>query len=545
MNLFGYNITRRKDKIFELLDNSNSKNIKDAVDNYYNDDFLGSIGVKKGEERSKLGNLISILRQGTTSRSERYKEYDRVAKDPVIGQAIEMMADDATQFDVDREKTIWIESPDKDYAEAINGIIQDYIEPFIDTVASRIVSRGEFIFKVSKEGKELRGDFKDVILLPYKNIERMHHLILENQEHYFFEMNDLRNIKQDDNYSSQLKEFDEFLHFINYSIENSAEVKLKLEDEKKETVIKSVFVLQGESVITDKILETFRILSSLEDAIIRVRLAKSKMIRFINVDVTKLTDNKKAQALVNYIHGALADNEAVGTDTYTASSIQAEPVTVTIPVRNGVGAIHVEEFATAVDIKDIADVDHFMSKLFAGLRTPRSYFNYDEALPGVGSSGASLTRTDIRYARAVKKIQRVLVNAIRDLIDIFNKRNNIDEKTAPEYKIKIVKVATAEDADRYLEIEQRMSTAQGLMQGIMAQEGGYNRDALTAYIEYFTTVVPMPEVVQFMNKILKKSNVISKPQGLKTTGVLKTNVPPVTQPESAKSIVKKEETGGV
>jgi len=96
-------------------------------------------------------------------------------------------------------------------------------------------------------------------------------------------------------------------------------------------------------------------------------------------------------------------------------------VTVTIPVRNGVGAIHVEEFATAVDIKDIADVDHFMSKLFAGLRTPRSYFNYDEALPGVGSSGASLTRTDIRYARAVKKIQRVLVNAIRDLIDIFNK----------------------------------------------------------------------------------------------------------------------------
>jgi len=87
-----------------------------------------------------------------------------------------------------------------------------------------------------------------------------------------------------------------------------------------------------------------------------------------------------------------------------------------------------------------------------------------------------------------------------------------------------------------------MSTAQGLMQGIMAQEGGYNRDALTAYIEYFTTVVPMPEVVQFMNKILKKSNVISKPQGLKTTGVLKTNVPPVTQPESAKSIVKKEET---
>lgn len=512
-----------------LFDFNKRKTIADAIlgsggtvdYELFDSGFLESIGISKGDSR-KLSEIVNKLRQDTQSRKDRYKEYKQVCKDPVVGQAVEMMADDATQFDVDRDRTVWVESKDKDYADALNGIINDYIEPFIDTLASGVVSKGEFAFKINTEEKgEDRGKYKDVVLVPFKHIEKLHHLILPNQDRFFYIVDDIKNISGSEDSSKSFKDFTEYLHFINYSIDNSEEINLQV---KKGDNIKTVpvFVLQGESIIAEKVLESYRILKALEDSLVQYRLAKSKLIRFVNVDVTKLADSAKVQSIVNYVHSALAVNEAVGGNDYESSSTQSAPVVVTVPIKNGVGQITVSEFNSDVNISDIADIDHFMNKVFAGLRTPRSYFNFNDALPGLGSSGASLARMDIRYARAVKKVQRVLVNGIKDLVWVFNEVNGIDQKQAPEVKVRIVKVASSEDYDRYTEYEQRLTMAGQVMQSLVdPNTGSVSMTMVEMYIKFFTHVVPSPEMVVFLQSLQAKTSIKSKPTGVNVKGVLK------------------------
>lgn len=529
MEFLGYNITRRKEKSLAdaiLGANSGSGSNNSVSDSFtlFDESFLQTIGLDQ-KDAKKLNELMSKLRMDTVKRKDRYKEYKQACKDPIIGQAVEMMADDATQFDVERERTVWVESEDKKYADALNGIINDYIEPFIDTMAAGIISKGEFAFKINRdeEGEE-RGKFKDVVLIPYKNIEKLHHLILPNQDRYFYEVDDITNIKAEDDNLKNFKEFTDFLHFINYSIDNSEEVDLKVPKKGKVSITEEsvpVFVLQGESIIAEKVLETYRILKTLEDAVTQYRLAKSKLIRFVNVDVTRLADDSKVQAVINYIHGALATSEAISGNAFESTTSQAAPVVVTVPVKNGVGTITVQEFNSDVNVRDIADLDYFLNKIFAGLRTPRSYFNFDEALPGVGVSGASLARIDIRYARAVKKVQRVIVNGIKDLIWVFNEINGIEQKDAPKVKVKIVKVASSEDYDRYTEYEQRLAMAGQVMTALIdPQTGMINMTMIDMYIKFFTYVVPSSEMIEFLNSLKKKTDIKSKPTGVGLTGIM-------------------------
>lgn len=530
MEIFGLDIrSARRNQIIDNIINGDSKETKGVqqfdsiVDSIFDGDFLKTIGLNN-EEARKAQQLVHKLRQSTTTRKDRYKEYKKVGKDPVIGQAIEMMSDDATQFDVDRERTVWVESPNKGYADAINGIIEDYIEPFIDTMASGIISKGEFAFKHNKnETGEDRGEYEDVVLLPYKNIERLHHLILPNRDRFFYEVDDIKTVNPNQDVSKDFHDFDDFLHFINYSIDNSEEVDIKVSEKtgSVEDKVVPVFILQGESIIAEKVLETYKILRALEDAIVKYRLAKSKLIRFVNVDVTRLADDEKVAAIINYVHGSIATDEAIGGTDYEESTSHAAPITVTIPVKNGVGSIHVEEFNTDVNISELADLDYFMNKLFAGLRTPRSYFNYDEALPGAGMSGASLAKMDIRYARAVKKVQRVLVNGIKDLIRIFNDKNKIDGKEV-SIKVRIVKVASSEDYDRYTEYEQRLAMASQVMQNLVdPATGEVLTNMVDLYKKFFIHVVPSPEMVVFLDSLINKTDIKVKPDDVRLSGVMK------------------------
>ncbi len=400
----------------------------------YDENVLNTFSA--GSDRSKaIANILQKLRETTDDRKTRFKEYDELTKDPIIGQVMEMMADDSTQFDVERERTVWIESKDKDYEDKVNAMLKRYIEPFVDTVAFSILEVGEFAFKVipnnqkplkpdvpakgkvkQKEDKSKNKKNEDPFsLVPFIKIWKLNHLIMQDNTHWFVVTDDMKGFAGGTkDKEKQFLHDDEFLHFINYSLKNSQEVEMMVyrgtgTERNRNKGKEPIFILQGQALLTENIREVYQIIRALEDAIIASRLDKSKMVRFVNVQVGKMT-NQAAKNLVNYIDGLITKNESISptADVYSASRQQAEPVTVVVPVKAEKGAITVEQFENTADIKELADLDHFMEKLFVGLRTPKQFVGYGESLPGIGNS-ASLMRMDIRYARSVKKVQRVVV----------------------------------------------------------------------------------------------------------------------------------------
>ena len=142
MRILGYSIGR--DRALDALDDAfkqvSNPGVPGSADSVFDESFINLLKTSKDDSKS-ISAIVSKLKESTFTRAERYKIYKEVAKDPIVGQAIEMMADDSTQFDVDRERTVWVEGEeaDKEYCDAINGILADYVEPFIDTLASYVI----------------------------------------------------------------------------------------------------------------------------------------------------------------------------------------------------------------------------------------------------------------------------------------------------------------------------------------------------------------------------------------------------------------------
>lgn len=465
---------------------------------------------KAGKEAYKVvGKAIEQIRAESHTREERFKEYKRMAKDVIVSQAIENMADDAVQFEVEKKEkgTVWVEIPGKKggLQKDINQMIQDYMEPLFHNICEYILKFGEFGFRVIELDKNKNP--KKFALAPIPDIEDLRHVVLEDQTDYFVFLEDLKGntiVVEDD-----LKLFgeDEIIHFINISLENSEEIKVKI----KEKAYRGM-LLSGKSILTDKVVESYRILTTLEDAVIASRLDKSKMIRFINVDVSRIT-NAKAQEIVNYIDSAVNKNEtlAKASDSYTSSRIQSESVTVVMPVKQDKGKVTVEEHVPSADFKEIVDLEFFFNKFIAGLKTPKPYLIYDESMPGLGSTG-SLIRLDIRYARAVKKVQKVIVDGVEKFVELYYDRVLGKDASRPKYKVNIVKVSSPEDEEKIFELENKMTMSSTLLDAILVDEttGEYNVHKLEAMIKFYREVVPLEALATYLEDL--RDNVLMSPE---------------------------------
>jgi len=210
--------------------------------------------------------------------------------------------------------------------------------------------------------------------------------------------------------------------------------------------------------------------------------------------------NDKATDIVNYVESLLTKTDSVssGDKQYNVVSASVAPVVAVMPTNNDKGKVTVEEFSSSVDIKDLADLEYFKQKQFAALRMPPAIFGM-ESVPGIGSSG-SLAKMDIKYARAVKKVQRVIVRGVTDIIDRYNE---LYGKT-PTYSVKIIKVSSSEDIERYEEISARVQAVSAVFDGISDSEGKLDKSKLDMMRKFFKYVIPIPSMTTYLNAIVNK-----------------------------------------
>ena len=134
------------------------------------------------------------------------------------------------------------------------------------------------------------------------------------------------------------------------------------------------------------------------------------------------------------------------------------------PVRNGNGSISHDTIGGDIDVKDIADLDYFQEKLYAGLKIPAAYFNVTDNLPG-GLGDNTLTRQDIRYSHTIKRVQNALVEGVRDLCGIwllYNGREYDPEK----FQVIIKDASDIERLSEITELKMKLETIQESVRGM-------------------------------------------------------------------------------
>ena len=172
-------------------------------------------------------------------------------------------------------------------------------------------------------------------------------------------------------------------------------------------LIKDSLLLPYGVSILNKARRHWRMLSMMEDAMLLYRLERSIERRIFKVNVGLIDDADVPQFLQDFMTNV---KRAPVIDPQTGQmdlrknflDVSADYV---IPVRSGQDPTSIETLNSAQNQASMEDIEMIQNKVFAALRIPKTFLNYQEAQ----GKGQNLSLMDIRLNRAINHVQQALL----------------------------------------------------------------------------------------------------------------------------------------
>lgn len=159
-----------------------------------------------------------------------------------------------------------------------------------------------------------------------------------------------------------------------------------------------------------------------------------KPVRYANVDIGAAQGDKQ-QSTIDSISSAInADSESLtNSSTYTDFDDNI-PV---LPNRKGIGRVDIVTDIPSADIKELADLDYWVSKLNLVMRFPATYMDFSKSM---NESAVSALRGDIRYLKLCESVQSKITTTI-------NKFLQSTEFAKVKPVVSLIQVPSSEDDD--------------------------------------------------------------------------------------------------
>lgn len=477
---------------------------------------------------------IGKFRTLSDDRQERYKAYEEMLADATTAAAIEMYADDATQYDPKSGKVIWVESEEPEIAKAANRLL-DVLQ--INEKAWRhiysLCTYGDLYLRIYREGDN--ADYQDLLNAPSNSIRTkvqdeqrpmeeyveyvedpstIYDLQLKDKTSGFVRLKTSAsssegngiavyngiNINKVDVQNIDLYDRRSFVHIsLAESINRNPEL-LAIDDPTsgKTTVYK---IKTGKSILADAY-DSSQTVKLLEDSLLLSRLTKSALIRLLQIEVGDMPKPEVESLLrrvKNMIEQKIALNKNTG-ETRSYNSPSPMENIIYIPTKNGKGAITLNNLGGDVNIKDIADIEYFNNKKLSSLKIPKQYLNYD-APEGLGN-GTSLSKLSSRYAHTIMRIQKAYSYGITTLLNLFFLDKDLDYIN--KFTVKMVAPATIEDMERDEQISNRVgqvSDIMGLLDAAVTDEG-----KVEILVNLLTTYLNLPDIASIVEEFSMASD---------------------------------------
>ena len=172
------------------------------------------------------------------------------------------------------------------------------------------------------------------------------------------------------------------------------------------------YVPYGTSVL-ESARRIWRQLTLLEDAMMAYRIVRSPERRVFYIDVGNIPAEDVEQ-YIEQVKTQMKRNQIVDEDTgrvdlrYNAMSVDEDYY---IPVRGSSNNTRIETLAGGQFTGDIDDVNYLRDKLFSALKIPKAYLAQTDAI----EDKTTLSQKDIRFARTIQRLQRVVVSELEKL----------------------------------------------------------------------------------------------------------------------------------
>lgn len=440
------------------------------------------------EDGSHLLDIAGLneFRTIADDRENQYKIFDEMAHDSIIASALEMYADDSTQYS-EKGEIIWAESEDSDVAAFANQLIEElnlnkvawshiyslvkygdlYLETFSDLDETEREIDGSTSVMVEKEGSKLdryiemvpnpaeifdlqeKGKVAGFIRTPKRD---------QGTENYFTSNRFYQTQK------TLLLRPDKFIHIpLSTNTDRYPEYFKLVVDGKDDEEGKEYRIVRGKSILHD-IFKIYKECRLMEDAILLNRVTRSSIIRIMQVEIGDMPKTEVREKLKRIKQMVEQKNFMDKNDGKFQSMAAPGPIdnVIYVPTRHGNGSITASNVGGDVDVKSIVDLDYFKNKLFGGLKIPKQFLGDDMEGSGL-SAGTSLTKLDARYARTVKRIQNAYIEGITNLINMFAHDAGLIDHIG-NFTVKMVSPSTIEDQERNETKENNVNMTSSIME---------------------------------------------------------------------------------
>jgi hypothetical protein len=130
-----------------------------------------------------------------------------------------------------------------------------------------------------------------------------------------------------------------------------------------------------------------------------------------------------------------------------------------IPVRGNDQSTKIDS-VKGLDWTGIDDVDYLRNKLFAALKVPKAFMGYEKDLTGK----ATLAAEDIRFARTIERIQRILISELTKIALVHLYTQGYDGEALTNFELSLTTPSIIYDQERILLLKEKVDLAKQIME---------------------------------------------------------------------------------
>ena len=332
-------------------------------------------------------------------RTQLYSEYDLMDQDAIIASALDIIADESTLKN-DMGEVLQIRSSNEDIQKILYNLFYDIlnIEFNMWSWVRQMCKYGDFFLKL-----EISEKFGVYNVRPYTafQIARKEGFNMDNPDEVVFEFNPDGFTGGDSGYYSGPSQTPSpnVIRFDNYEM---AHFRL----------ISDVnYLPYGRSYI-EPARKLYKQYALMEDAMLVHRIVRAPEKRTFYVNVGAIPPNE-IDAFMQKTVSSLKRTPYVDPKTgqYNLKyNMQNMLEDFYIPVRGNDTSTRIET-TPGLTYDGIQDVEYLRDKLFAALKVPKAFLGYEKDLEGK----ATLAAEDIRFARTIDRIQRILISELNKI----------------------------------------------------------------------------------------------------------------------------------
>lgn len=354
-----------------------------------------------------------------TLRIQLYSDYEAMDTDPIIASALDVIADEATVKN-DQGEVLAIKSSDENIQRVLYNLFYDVlnIEFNLWSWTRQMCKYGDFFLKL--EVAEKYGVYN---VLPYTvyHIARMEGHDAEDPQKVEFELNpDGIAASSDTSYLPNKKQTS------GIKIDNYEMAHFRL--------ISDVHYLPYGRSYLEPARKIFKQTTLMEDAMLIHRIMRAPEKRMFYINVGSIPPNEVEQFMQTTIN-SMKKTPYVDPQTgqYNLKfNMQNMMEDFYLPVRGGDTSTRIET-TKGLEYDGTTDVQYLQSKLFAALKIPKAYFGYEGDLSGK----ATLAAEDIRFARTVERIQKIMESELTKIALVHLYTQGFQGESLTNFEIKL------------------------------------------------------------------------------------------------------------